>query len=1018
MSIVTSPPILSYVASSDNADASTDGSLRYNIFFDESLCTLGTVIMFEYMVKSHDIVIPTNTNTTYGFVSSDATISTGIQNQYVLVVPAGEQTLSGLSTEYIQFRVYVGQKSSNDIVVTDWSNRLDVHYPPETPDFTDAVAYYVPVNDNVTNDLYVFFEPLVNMYDYDQIQFIVCYYFQDENDNTVWGVSDPKFATDATIGNKTFKTVMVETIGRIHDTHNVVYVSMHAVYHWSELSNKFYSVSYVSSQLIAVASSSDSTPDITQVTYNVYNTPSYQTMTIDWTAPGNSGISIYAVDHYNLYYQLNNAGSFIQYNTVPIPSDTLTWTVDLNSLEPPMSCGTSVVYRVDAITVEYEAVEPSPDSASTNYFAYSGAVNGLAVSNTLYSDGFGSLTVNFNAPTNTGCGTPTNYVVLINGEPYNPSSGSLAYDEGAPKTIGFAELDVLPLTGSIEVYLQTTDTNSPNEQLNGASSTKPYILNNVVLSPVEYNVYNTPSAQTMSLSWTAPSLTNGWTLSGYELVASANEEPFAVIATPASNTYLYTVPSNYLIPKFQLQFEVNATVSNANAPYVMTSNVVSKNTFSYSEAVNGLTVSNTLYSNGFGSFTVAFSAPTNTGCGAPTNYVVLINGQAYSPSSGSLAYNAGAPKTLEFTDLDALPLTGSIEVYLQTTDTNSPNAQQNGASSTKPYILNNMVLSFGTYGVYAYGNDNQQMSMNWTAPSVANGWTVTKYQVSVSNDGEIFTPFADDIQTPSVIYNVDSTYLTSVNDLQFLVTAFLSNGSTTYVMDTNTVSQQTFKYASVPLEDNVWWSTNNGDSMDMYLTFKNPSSTGINNGLQYFIVDVYDNSATPNLLSSSGQVPYVNSSNAYQIYFNNIPYSASGNVYINAYVEDTNTEDNINFASYAAQAGYVTSDIPVFVNAVANSLSFSGNIVSQGPLDPKGVVTYRDGAEVNGVLAKIQMSTLDGSEHGFTISHVIEENTNVYLYTFDLVYHDFFPNGITNPSFSFAVSNTVGVGVALVDNLP
>ena len=109
MSIDTRPPILSYVASSDNS-VLTDGSLRYNIFFDESLCTLGTVIMFEYMIKDYDVVVPTNVNTSYGFVSTDYTISTGIQNQYILVVPAGNQTLTGVSHEHIQFRVYVGQK--------------------------------------------------------------------------------------------------------------------------------------------------------------------------------------------------------------------------------------------------------------------------------------------------------------------------------------------------------------------------------------------------------------------------------------------------------------------------------------------------------------------------------------------------------------------------------------------------------------------------------------------------------------------------------------------------------------------------------------------------------------------------------------------------------------------------------------------------------------------------------------------------------------------------------------------
>ena len=806
MSIDTRPPILSYVASSDNS-VLTDGSLRYNIFFDESLCTLGTVIMFEYMIKDYDVVVPTNVNTSYGFVSTDYTISTGIQNQYILVVPAGNQTLTGVSHEHIQFRVYVGQKSSNDVVVTEWSNHLDVHYPPVTPDLTRATAFYEPTNDN--NDLYVFFDPSNNLFDYDNIQFIVCYYFQDASDNTVWGVSDPKYASDVTIGNKTYKIVDVRNIGHIHTVHNLVYVSMHAVYNWTEMLNKFYSVSYVSSQIIAIASSSDNTPNITSVTYNVYDTPSVQSMLVEWVAPGNSGIDLYEVVGYDLYYQLtvnDVAGSFIKYNTTIIPSTTLSYTVNVDSSPLVMNCGNSIVYKVVALIVN-QGEEPSADSISTNCFKYSGAVRNLSITDTSVSSGFSNLTVNFTAPSNTGCGIPTNYVVLINGETYIPSSGSLAYDAGNAKQIVYSGLEDLVLNGTVEVYLQTTDTNPDFEQMNGASSTQPYIINDMVLSPIVYNVYNSGNnTQTMSLDWSAPSLQSGWTLSSYQLLMSADGVNFEPITpAPQTNVYTYSVPSNYLITATNLQFKVNATVANGTTQYVMTSNIESKNTFSY---------------------------------------------------------------------------------------------------------------------------------------------------------------------------------------------------------------------ASVPLEDVVWWSASNSSLtlMDMYLTFKNPASNGTNNGLQHFMVNVYDNNSSPTLISSQ-QVEYIPGSTLYQVYFDDVAYSASGNVLISAYVTDTNTVDIITYPDYAAQAGYITSDIPIFVYENATSTSFSGNIISQGPLDLLGMVIYRDGADATKLLAKKQINTLFGNT-GFTISNTIDESTNVYEYTFTLTYDEFFPIGVVVPSFSLAVANNVGVGVSLVNNIP
>ena len=125
MSIVTTSPTLSYVSSADVSSVVNDGLTKYEILFDASLIALGNLIMFEYKFQDIGASSPNLDNTSFGFISVEDAIQSGIENQYVIAVPAEANTFNGVATRTIQVRVYFGVTSlANNVVVTPWSNQL------------------------------------------------------------------------------------------------------------------------------------------------------------------------------------------------------------------------------------------------------------------------------------------------------------------------------------------------------------------------------------------------------------------------------------------------------------------------------------------------------------------------------------------------------------------------------------------------------------------------------------------------------------------------------------------------------------------------------------------------------------------------------------------------------------------------------------------------------------------------------------------------------------------------------
>jgi hypothetical protein len=686
MSIVTTSPTLSYVSSVDVTSISNEGLTKYQILFDASLVTLGNLIMFEYKFQTIGASIPDLDNTSFGFISVEDAIQSGVENQYVIAVPALANTYDGTSINTIQVRVYFGiTSSSNNVVVTPWSNDLNVYNPPVQPIiYTDSGiggAYYDPSFE----ELYVLLDQSANPYDYDTMKFVVCYFYQDITNATVWSVSDPLTAAPTTLGPLSFRRITVPNIGTVSTTapYNKVYVSIHTLYDWVDFSNNYYAVSYISNEVVAVEASADAQPDITSVVYNVYSTvavPGEQTMDVTWTAPGNSTLPFYAIDYYNLYYSIDGGENFTLYQS-NIPSTTFTYQVDVGSTGLNLDCGDSILYRIDAITVN-AAVEPSAPSSSTNIFKYSEAVTNLAVINTSYDEPHEKvgMTVTFDGVSdegtpNKGCGAGLQYVVLINGATYSAAFGSLSYTSGASYSIVYTDLPVLQ-NGTVEVYLETSNTNaSPASPLAGLPNTTTYIANNLVLSPVVYEVYpygNTD--QDMLLTWTNPA-TGTWSVVNYDVQYSI-DGGINWITDVSTNNIIYTFDATpFSDSVVNLQFRVLANLTDGSVNYTITSNVESKYTFKYAEkpdfAVLSWAISDP--SNITMDIQVIFTNPSLLGTNYGLQYFKVDVNDAFGNliSSQNILYVAGtAPYTVNFDDITYSDI-GTIIIAPYVRDTNS-----------------------------------------------------------------------------------------------------------------------------------------------------------------------------------------------------------------------------------------------------------------------------------------------------------------------------------------------------------
>jgi hypothetical protein len=670
-------PVLSYVGSVDVASA-TSGSTLYNILFDASLCTIGNILMFEYKIQPSDISIPNPDNITLGYVNvENAIFNSGIQNQWTIAVPAINNIYNPSPENEISVRVYSGLTGQTEIAVSPWSNSLDVHTPPVQPIINRAFFYQ---NTLSSDDLWVNMLPTDN-YDYDEVSFIVAYYFQDaDSSTTTWSVSDPLQATSVTVGDTVLMQLEVANIGNVSTNSNVVYTAIYAVYPFEYSYDRYYSVSEISTTYTAEPANNFLAPTITTIDYLVYDTPSQvpgdQTMVVNWDPPAASGIPVYTVANYVL--QISTDGDSWTTVSSTISSTTLSYDVDVSNYV----CGDNLSFRVFAISTT-GAESAYSNIEALNIFKYSLAPQNLTVTSSVPNNSNANIRITFENPTNIGCGDGYQYVINFNNEqtryePYNAATNQY--------TLLFTNIDVAP-TGTITVYLETIDTNPPEPTYRaGQSAETSYIVSTLVLDPVDYLVY-TAGTQNMVLTWNNPADVNpyDWEATNYDvylddqLLATVTDTTYTYFATESCGTNL----SFYIV--------ANLTSIPSGVAFTLESNIESINIFKYATAPTSVIVNwaSTDLSNSIIDLAVNFTVanPYNAGCGNILNWVVNVtnNDGTSILYTQNVPYVEGQTTYLVYVNNVDYIESGRVYVFMKTQDTNSDN-EEDGASGFSSFI--------------------------------------------------------------------------------------------------------------------------------------------------------------------------------------------------------------------------------------------------------------------------------------------------------------------------------------------
>jgi hypothetical protein len=1012
--IVLTSPVLSYVGAVD-ISSENQGKTLYNISFHGTLNTLANVLMFEY--KLQDIgTNANNVNVEFGYVEH-SNFHSGIVNQWQISIPSKNSEYNPSVEKTVQVRVYAGVVDSSSVVVTEWSNALAVHNPPKKPIFFDdtqpTAMYDIGYGEN-PDDLYVFLKPDSEI-DYDVVKFLVAYYYTDKDSgNTMWDVSDQISAEDITIGVVyQAKMLRVPDFGKVSVTLQVVYVSVYAVYEFSDASeHSFYSVSEVTTIKEAQDASYFEAPILseTAITYHMYDEEPAQEMSISWSAPLNTYLPIYNISRYVLEVSTDNGENWTGID------DNITNTY-YNNYSTNYPCGTTLSFRVKAIdendnTSSYSAVR------TMNIFEYALAPQNLTVTQTSAGEGI-SMRVQFDETSDRGCGDGNRYIVKVNGsivEEPEFNINNTSYD------FMLSGLDVSN-SGIVEVYLLTNNTNTTQgpSTLAGASITAPYIAYTLTLDNILYEVYDDRSSQLMNLSWN--SITDGdWSVTNYTVEKSTNGETFETETTTSSPSYNYNAASNddndSLI--FKIVANMSITYNSEVYTYSITSNTQAINVFKYASAPRNLEVINTV-TNGTNltSITISFEEPQFIRSGEAFQYVIDVDGDLHYINYGDSTTNDGDSTTNVTLSIDGeVGLTGNVTVHLETENTNYNVPDNNnqgsqyleGDEAVIPFASSNLSLYDIDYRIYSV-DKLQIMALSWSTVSLDN-WTVDNYAVMV-NTG---TGFAEHDTTNSTTFNYTSNQDCDTI-LQFKIIAHLINGDTTYEIESNIQSMEIFKYAEIPATGRVNWSVANinidtgvSNNINVNIDFTNSSVLGCGEPDRY-VVELLDSNRT--LITSTDMIEepiqYNASSTLYEVNFDVNSYIASG--YVNIYLVTTDTNSSDMLAGAVREVSFTTSQLPYYINqTVVSSSLFTFNVITQTLITPTATLAYQYDGEAKDF---VTWSTAIGdrlTNNGVSVVRTTEDNGE-YKYTIQIT-----PRIINNVKtvlpqwFAISTSNQAGVG--------
>jgi hypothetical protein len=458
------PPTLSPIGSVDTS-SSNFGVVMFNMVVDTFLVTSNNIIQFEYQISNDTAEIQAPDSYVSGFIPLENAVTTqGIANQFTIAVPATDNDYEPTTALAVKIRVYYGSTSSSAINVTDWSNRVVIHNPPEQPTIRHAYLVRSDIEPYSYYQDYLYVQlkgtntPYVIGYD-KKVEFVVTYYYLDTNSVTRWIVTN--ISVDEwdvqTVG--TAELIVLDPIGLPTDVDwtSSIYVAVFAVYPYDVNGTYCYAVSTISDTVTATEAGflpAELNP-ITNADYSAYTqsaSSTQQSIELSWQGQDSSLIPNYAVDSYIVYVSTGSGRTAI---SPALSGDVYSYTYTFDN--DTYACGTTLTFTVDTVFSAGQAL--TSNSESINIFKRSQAVGNFTVD---WAVSAGTQLVDFamswTPPSDSGCGIEQYFEIIINdGEPI-----IVTWSSSVSTYVKYINNYSAGPTGSVVCIPYTKDTNSTN----------------------------------------------------------------------------------------------------------------------------------------------------------------------------------------------------------------------------------------------------------------------------------------------------------------------------------------------------------------------------------------------------------------------------------------------------------------------------------------------------------------------------------------------------------------------------
>ena len=479
--VITGNVTLTPIAAVD-ISTTPSGVNMFSLLFPAAALDDGNVIQYEYWLYATSDTAKKWVSG--GFIAVEDTVSnSGIGNQVNIAIPS---TSNAYDPELsVQIRVFVGSTIISSIQVTDWSNGCPVYNPPQSPDISSAYIYRGEYSTYLYSDvLYVILNNNTS-YDLTKIKFIVSYYYVNESGDNTWIVSAPLAGTDESGHTIITPIVLADDVS----TSEILYVAINAVYQYEYESLLYYTVSEISATVQA-SNHVYNPPTLNPIAhddYLVYSTGA-QTINLSWIAP--DSVLFLPYESYTLNVSVND---------IPItPVNGISSSATSYPYSIPSQYyahGSASVTLTFTLTAIYQNGTAEVSNAkSINTFTYASAPTDVTVAWAVHVEGDATkadILFSFKNPISNGQGTAPlkfYYNVYNNGVQVLTGGGPIDYVSGiTPYTVYVNDIDASGTTGSVVVYMQTSDTNTP------------FGLQNGVPSPAaSYTIATVPIIQTIS----------------------------------------------------------------------------------------------------------------------------------------------------------------------------------------------------------------------------------------------------------------------------------------------------------------------------------------------------------------------------------------------------------------------------------------------------------------------------------------------------------------------------------------